>query len=138
MAVDRHEVDKAIVTKFTATAAITNLIGNPPRIYARPRRDLIFPWVRLDGIAISPWLRTMASKPPTVHRILYQFTAFAKENTLDTVANIHVQCDSVLTQRDQFTISGATLVGTEPGVAFQDIDEHGTAFALWEYTFIVQ
>lgn len=138
MAVDQHEVEKAILAALQADTTVKGLIGNPVRVRQRVDRDIDFPWVRVDSLAVPPFLRVMGSPPVSVHYYGWQFTAFQNVNTLDTVCDIKKACIEVMNDRSKFSISGHTLLGTEPGNEAADFDESGTAYAMWEYFFVVQ
>jgi hypothetical protein len=43
--VDRFEFDKGLQDLLDADAPIAALLGDPPRIYDRPPRDAVFPWM---------------------------------------------------------------------------------------------
>ena len=54
-ALDRHDVDKAIDNALASAAAVTSLLGDPPRIGLYISPDVVFPFVRMDHIPIGPW-----------------------------------------------------------------------------------
>jgi hypothetical protein len=140
MAVDRHEVEKAIDVALTADGTVTGLIGNPPRVEMRVKRHLSFPFVRADTVEAPHWLRVMGAAPPTVRRFGWQFTAFDnRSNSQATVSDIQAAFFDVMNDRTNFTITGGTLVGTVPGLESGGWDEDtGTMSAAFEWFFIVQ
>ena len=140
MAVDRHNVNAAIMVLLTANAGVKALIGNPPRVYTRPPRNVTFPWVRMDNIPDVPWLGTMASGTPNwVRRHSVQFTGFALETSLGTVCDIQKAFIAVLDgMATTISITNGKVAEVTPRAECADFDEAGTAFFVLEYMLSIE
>lgn len=140
MAVDRHNVNTAIVTLLTANATVKSLIGDPPRVYTRPPRNVTFPWVRMDNIPDVPWLGILSGGSPLwVRRHSIQFTGFALETSLGTVCDIQKAFIAVLDgMATTINVTGGNVAEVTPRAECADFDEAGTAFFVLEYMLSIE
>ena len=135
--VDRHDVAKGLYALLAANGTIQTLLGNPPRIYVRPPRNASFPWVRVDFLPASPWFGVCGDS--WVRQVMVQFTAFAVETTLDTVAAIQAAIINVMDAAvGSISITNGNLRRVLPGTEAIDFDENNTAYSVTEYTLSVQ
>lgn len=142
MAVDRGLVIKEIFEQLTATAAVTALLGNPPRIYLRPPETAVFPWVRMDCTA-APYLTGYLGgnvNPKWIRQLSVTFVAFDLTTGILTVTAIQKAIADVM---DRFpgiaTITNCKLGQCLPGTETADYDpETRTAYAVLEYTMSME
>lgn len=139
-ALDRHDVDKAIYNALASAAAVTSLLGDPPRIDLYMPPDVAFPFCRVDHIAIGPWTGTMRGVGVDwIDRQRYQFNVYTQTTSLNDVSAIIKALDDVLElipSDANAALTGGTFGSAIKGISLTDFDpETGTAFGITEYTF---
>lgn len=139
-ALDRHDVDKAIYNALANAAAVTTLIGSPPRVDFYLAPDTTFPFVRVDHIPIDPWTGTMRGPGiDWIDRQRYQFNAFSQSTSLDEVSAIIKALDDVLElipSDANAVLTGGTFGSAIKGITVTEFDaDDGTAYGITEYTF---
>lgn len=137
---DLHNVDKAIYNALKENAGVVAIFGATPRIRFSTEPETTFPWVRVDGIPIDPWTRTM--KPEGldwIRRRRLQFNVFSQSTSLDEAAAGKRALELVLEQIPSdanATVTGGVIKTAIQGIENVDFDsETGTAVAITEWTF---
>lgn len=96
-AVNRHNINVGIITALTNAAAVTALIGNPPRVYTRTPRHVTYPWLRVDSIPNRPkFVVISGSGPLWIRTANTQFSAFSLKTSASEVAAIQAAVADVM------------------------------------------
>lgn len=112
MAIDRHNINLGIVAALKAANPVTALIGNPPRVYFRTVRNVIFPWVRMDAIPNRPKFSVIGPVWIRTHNV--QFSAFSTETSADSVAAIQAAIADVMDDAvSNLSFTGGSIIHTD-------------------------
>lgn len=138
---DRHDVNKALVTMFNANAALKALIGDPVRMGAFIPANATFPFVRVDFIPSTPLTGHMSStNAKWIRRHTIQFTIFGHDTSLDAVAAIQKAIADLMDYcPTNATVTNGVIGSAIPGLEHLDYSpEDGSAVGVLEYTLSIE
>lgn len=142
--IDGNDVFAALSVALTADAAITALLGNPPRVFDAVRKDVNFPWTRVDTVEMAPagGTRRRGVDAPGIdwiHQYGLQFVTQTLEKSKAAASDILKAISDVLDfAPTKLVVAGAKCFESKRGaqdLGYDPVTGNGFSFGAWVLVF---